>query len=326
MRVCGALMAVGAVVSLSGCGNVTAPSVAEHSVTQPAVIPFSGTPDDAMTLQLERGVTVQVRKVLRNESDESSVGISRQGDEVMVLDTGGFNESRTEGVVRLGEHGQSNWMGVTASDLTTTFHRTDVPEDMRDIVSEELADQRSRIIKTGEDTEYVQPASTGQLPAGKTWYRDDRDYECAMKSALGSFSLSELVQAELIKNMVTLAAPPVPGEELDGVPTTVYAGTAPIRKLGGTASFSDAMNLDMYERADKTITVSWKLSVGPDQLPRRMTLSTPIPPVFQDDAPATAVTEVTFAAWGAPMNIVAPPADQVHVLTEGTRGCIEMGE
>ncbi|GAA0968934.1 hypothetical protein GCM10009555_015150 [Acrocarpospora macrocephala] len=260
-----------AVLLLPACGSEIAPSTATPS--NPPVTPFAGRPDEAMALQLKRGVTVRVQKVERTESSEPSVNISQQGDEVMVLDGGGYNEKRTEGVVQLGEYGESNHMGTTASDLITTYHRTDIPEDMWDVVDEDLPSDTTRTIKIaegiGESKEFVRPATTEHLPQGKIWYRDARDYDCAMKSGLGSFSISELIQVDLLKSLVTLAAPPATGEPLDGVDTTLLkhlslldaAHIIPDREERGVPAVSNGMALCKIHHAayDQNI-----LGVRPD--------------------------------------------------------------
>ncbi|NRQ33327.1 hypothetical protein HII36_15940 [Nonomuraea sp. NN258] len=317
------------VVVLAGCGSEVARSASPTAVpTGPPVTPFAGSPAEAMALRFEEDVTVRVEKIERVDDGEPPVGISVNGDRAVVIDTGGYDEERTKGVVRLGEHGQSNHMGVIASDLTTSYHRTDISEEQRALVDEDLSDRTTQTITiaggVGESDEYVRRATRGDLPAGKSWYRDERDYGCGLKSELGTFTIGEMVQVDVLEKMAGSA--PVRGEVLDGVDTTLYAGSSSISELGSTSSFTDAAQMDILEMQGTEVVVSWQLWVGPDQLPRRIRITTPIPPSFESDKPTTAVTEVSFSGWGAAVTISPPPGDQVHVMTGGDRGCIEMGE
>lgn len=60
-------------------------------------------------------------------------------------------------------------LGVDASDLTTTFHRTNVPEELKGLVPDDLSSMTTRAISIGGSDTYEHRAGRKDVPAGKTW-------------------------------------------------------------------------------------------------------------------------------------------------------------
>lgn len=104
----------------------------------------------------------------------------------------------------------------------------------------------------------------------------------------------------------------VGNEAVDGVRATHYAGTVTVTRLleqqGGTPE-SVAETRRTYEvlGMDSMTLDVW---IGPNDLPVKMVVVT----AMKFDKPVKAKATTTFSAWGAPVDLTPPPADQVEDL------------
>jgi hypothetical protein len=91
--------------------------------------------------------------------------------------------------------------------------------------------------------------------------------------------------------------PAGPAETMDGVQATPYT------LVVDTAALVAATGADGADAAALPARIEYRLWIGPDDLPRRITF----------DAAGTTV-DMAFSAWGQPVTIEAPPADQTTTL------------
>ncbi|MFC4015278.1 hypothetical protein ACFOY2_49260 [Nonomuraea purpurea] len=216
---------------------------------------------------------------------------------VVPVDIGEYSESRTTGV-----------LGATASDLTATYYRTNVPDGLKGVVPTDLSFMTTRTISIAGSGAYRWRADRQDVPAGKSWLHG-RSSECEQSSR--AIGVRDLVSPEVLRK---LAAPaPSSGEAIDGVATVVHAGSSSLAEFAIAAPNDDPAIADQLRERNNLAQVSWQLWVGPDRLPRRVHL-TETYPTAEDDQPKTAVIEVDFTDWGANVVIDPPPSVQVHEI------------
>ncbi|MET8991022.1 hypothetical protein ABZW49_36705 [Nonomuraea wenchangensis] len=270
----------------TGCGGQSAPA--------------ASTPAEAVARHAEDSAGVKVTKIVRLDYGEAMPTPPADGDDIVPVDIGEYSESRTTGVLRL---------GTTASDLTTTYYRTNIPEDLKSVIPDDLSSMTTRAISIGDSGTYEQRADRRDVPAGKTWLHHG-DPGCGMAERLaGSLDMRTILSPQVLRK---LAAPaPSSGEVIDAVDTVVHAGSASQAEFAVQAPGDDpVMAAQLRERVRQT-EVSWRLWAGPDGLPRRVRLVTTDPEAVEG-VPRTTVTEIDFTDWGSAVSIEPPPTDQVH--------------
>lgn len=258
------------------------------------------TPAEAVAQQAKDSTGVKVTKIVRVDYGEVTIPTpSTEDDFTVPVNIGEYSESRTTGILRL---------GAAASDLTTTFHRTDIPEDLKGVIPDDLSYMTTRAISiSGTDT-YEQRADRRYIPAGKAWLHHSSP-KCGMATRLlGGLDARAVLLPQVLQK---LAAPaPSSGEVIDAVATVVHSGSAAQAEFSIPAQGDDPVMAAQLSKQSRSLEVSWQLWVGPDQLPRRVRLITT--DLLAEDAPRSAVTEVDFTDWGGDVSIEPPPKDQVH--------------
>ncbi|MEU8326437.1 hypothetical protein AB0C33_49425 [Nonomuraea sp. NPDC048881] len=255
------------------------------------------TPAEAVARQAKDGAGVKVTKVVRLTYGDAP----RAADGLVVpVDIGEYSESRTTGILRL---------GTAASDLTTTFHRTDVTEDLKNLVPDDLSGRTTRAISIGGSDTYEQRADRRDVPAGKSRLHHSSP-ECGTAARLaGALDARAVLSPEVLDR---LAAPaPSSGGVIDEVTTVVHAGSAAQTELSTPARGDDPAMAEALRERYRSARVSWQLWVGPDRLPRRVRLVAANPSA-EEGVPRSNVTEIDFTDWGNDVPVEPPPQDQVH--------------
>lgn len=215
-------------------------------------------PAEAVAQQAKGSTAVKVAKLVR-------------------LDLGDYEESRTTGALRLGS---------AASDLTTVYKRTNVP------------DMTTRVISLDDSGTYEQQNDSTWLHHGTP--------TCGTP---GTLDARAVLSPEVLRRLA--ASPPSPGGVVDSVDTVVHSGSAPLTGFDIPATNNDPGVADQVREHYRSIEISWQLWVGPDGLPRRVRLTTANPQA-EEGIPRTNVTEIDFTSWGSDVSIEPPPKDQVR--------------
>ncbi|MEU4511074.1 hypothetical protein AB0G05_16405 [Nonomuraea wenchangensis] len=282
--------AVLVVALTTGCGGESAPA--------------ARTPADAVAGQAEDSAGVKVTKVVRLDYGEAMPTPPSDGDGIVPVNIGEYSESRTTGVLRL---------GTTASDLTTTYHRTNIPEDLKSVIPDDLSSMTTRAISIGDSGTYEQRADRRDVPAGKSWLHHDGAGCGAAARLVGNLDVRTVLSPRVLRK---LAAPaPSGGEVVDAVDTVVHAGSASQTEFAVQAPGDDPAMAAVLREQVRLTEVSWRLWVGPDGLPRRVRFVTNDPEAVEG-VPRTTVTEIDFTDWGSTVSIEPPPEDQVHETGE----------
>ncbi|OUC94835.1 hypothetical protein [Streptosporangium minutum] len=256
------------------------------------------TPAEAVTQRMKGSAGVKVATLVRLDYGEKAFTPPAEDDFIVPVNIGEYSESRTTGV-----------LGATASDLTATYYRTNVPDELKSVVPTDLSFMTTRTITIAGSGTYEYRADRQDVPAGKSW-RHSRSSECEQLSrAIGSLGVRNLVSPEVLRK---LAAPaPSSGEAIDGVATVVHAGSSSLGEFGDATLHGDPVIVAQLREWHDLPQVSWQLWVGPDRLPRRVHLTSTYP-MAEDKQYKTAVIEVDFTGWGSDVLIDPPPSDQVH--------------
>ncbi|WP_440100506.1 hypothetical protein [Streptosporangium sp. H16] len=258
----------------------------------------AGTPAEAVTQRMKGSTGVKVARLVRLDYGERVFTPPAEDDFVVPVDIGEYSESRTTGV-----------LGATASDLTTTYYRTNVPDELKSVVPTDLSFMTTRTITIAGSGTYRHRADWQDVPAGKSWLHS-RSSECEQLSrAIGSLGVRDLVSPEVLRK---LAAPvPSSGEAIDGVATVVHAGSGSLGEFGDATLHDDPVVVARLREWRDLPQVSWRLWVGPDRLPRRVHLTSTYP-MAENDQPESTVIEVDFTDWGSDVLVDPPPPDQAH--------------
>ncbi|MER6577412.1 hypothetical protein [Nonomuraea sp. NPDC001023] len=255
------------------------------------------TPAEAVAQQAKDGAGVKVTKVVRLTYGHTP---RAAGDLLVSVDIGEYDESRTTGILRL---------GTAASDLTTTFRRTNIPEDLKHLIPDDLSGMTTRAISVGGSGTYEQRADRRDVPAGKSWLHHGSP-DCGMAARMAGVLGARTVLSPEVLNK--LAAPaPSSGGVIDGVATVVHAGSAAQTEFSIPAPGDDPAMAAVLREQYGSARVSWQLWVGPDGLPRRVRLVAPNP-LAEEGVPRNSVTEIDFTDWGNDVSVEPPPKDQVH--------------
>ncbi|MEU1728557.1 hypothetical protein [Nonomuraea sp. NPDC005692] len=259
------------------------------------------TPAEAVAQQAKDGAGVKVTKVVRLDYGEAIPTPPAEDDDIVPVNIGEYSESRTTGILRL---------GAAASDLTTTFHRTNIPEDLKNVIPDDLSSMTTRAISIGDSGTYEQRADRRDVPAGKTWLHHSSP-ECGMAArAAGALDARAVLSPKVLEQ---LAAPaPSSAGVIDAVTTVVHSGSAAQTEFSiPDQSGDDPVMAAQLREQSRSVRVSWQLWVGPDRLPRRVRLVTATPSP-EEGVPRSAVTEIDFTDWGNDVSVEPPPKDRVH--------------
>ncbi|MEU6717440.1 hypothetical protein ABZ897_38750 [Nonomuraea sp. NPDC046802] len=254
------------------------------------------TPAEAVAQRMKGSAGVKVTRLVRLDYGGKAFTPPAEDDFVVPFNIGEYSQSRTTGV-----------LAATASDLTETYYRTNVPDELEGVVPTDLSFMTTRTISIAGSGTYRYRADRQDVPAGKSWLHG-RSSECEQLRAIG---VRDLVSPEVLRK---LAAPtPSSGEAIDGVSTVVHAGSSSLAEFA-IAAPNDDPAIAAQSRERNTLTqVSWQLWIGPDRLPRRVHLTVTYP-MAEDNQPKTTVIEVDFTDWGSDVVIDPPPSVQVHEI------------
>ncbi|GAA1662567.1 hypothetical protein GCM10009733_070220 [Nonomuraea maheshkhaliensis] len=283
MRPRGFLSIVLVINLTAGCGGQAAPPSAE-----------------AVARLAEDSAGVRIAKRVRLDYGQAMPTPRAEDDLIVPVDIGEYSESRTTGVMRL---------GADASDLTTTFHRTNIPEELKGIVPDDLSSMTTRTISIDGSGTYEHRADRRDVPVGKTWLHHSGSGCGTVERAVGSLDLRAILSPEVLRKLTAPA--PSPGEVIDGVSTVLHTGSAAQSEFSGRAPGDDPVTLEVLRERFRSVEVSWRLWVGPDGLPRRLRLEAAMP-AAEEGMPRTSVTEIDFTGWGSDVAIEPPPGEQVH--------------
>lgn len=258
------------------------------------------TPAEAVAQQAKGSTGVKVTKLVRLDYGKAIPTPPADDDDIVLVNIGEYSESRTTGILRL---------GAAASDLTTTYYRTNIPEDLKDVIPDDLSSMTTRAISIGDSGTYEQRADRRDVPAGKTWLHHSGP-KCGMAARLlGALDARAVLSPKVLQK---LAAPaPSSGGIIDAVATVVHSGSAAQAEFSILAPGDDPVMAAQLLKQSRSAQVSWQLWVGPDQLPRRVRLIT-ADPLAEEGVPRTAEAEIDFTGWGSDVSIAPPPKDQVH--------------
>ncbi|MGP4104018.1 hypothetical protein [Nonomuraea sp. KM90] len=256
------------------------------------------TPAEAVIQRMKGSAGVKVTRLVRLDYGEKVFTPPAEDDSVVPVNIGEYSESRATGV-----------LGAAASDLTATYYRTNVPDELRSVVPTDLSYMTTRTITIAGSGTYQYRADRQDVPAGKSWLHGGGSGCEQLLRAIGSLGVRSLVSPEVLRK---LAAPaPSSGAAIDGVATVVHAGSGSLTEFAIAAPHDDPVIAAQFRERDDSTQVSWRLWVGPDRLPRRVHLTSTYP-MAEDNQPKTSVIEVDFTGWGSEVLIDPPPSDQVH--------------
>ncbi|MEU1730362.1 hypothetical protein [Streptosporangium sp. NPDC020145] len=155
-----------------------------------------------------------------------------------------------------------------------------------------------RVIRVG-NTSYISGGVFGEfIPADKTWVRFPQETLGMVGTATQSVN----------------AAEPTTLKALLAHATTKRAGF-----YSGKITWNELAKVSPWFRASQTVSlsgntgktvVSWKLYVGADQLPKRLTTS------YTPDKKTTLVYDTVYSGWGSIVSIKAPASETVAELKD----------
>ncbi|MEV4167773.1 hypothetical protein [Nonomuraea sp. NPDC049709] len=184
-----------------------------------------------------------------------------------------------------GKHRFAAKTGVYASDITEAFTVGDRdPEPFR-------------MINIGRDT-YTQNF-WDRLPKGKKW-----SHRRNAEGFLWSQNLVDALNPKFLQ-LISRSAEKVPTKDrYDGVPTARYDGSVEVGHLG-----SRQAGVYYGKRTGDWAggRITWKLWLGPDNLPRQFQAEIVYEPYGPDQRADTVRTNVLYKGWGTPVHITAPP-------------------
>jgi hypothetical protein len=160
---------------------------------------------------------------------------------------------------------------------------------------------------------YIKMPAGGELEPGKPWLKIDPQSDSAFSKVFAQLSdeLSKNADPrsalEQFKETGEITA--TKEEKLDGKQTTHYTITVDVQKLAD--SQDDPTQKAALESAIEAGLKKFPVEVwiDEDQLPVRIAFDMPAPD--GQGGTATAKMQVDYTEWGEPVDIAAPPADQV---------------
>ncbi|MET9240474.1 hypothetical protein [Nonomuraea sp. NPDC003709] len=163
------------------------------------------------------------------------------------------------------------------------------------------------------DRYYEQSASLRKhLPEGKSWVvaKEKRSLAlyCGQMRLSDPGTLKALLAATKVKR---------PSGVYDGTRTTLYEGSITLGELA--KADPDFRIAGLHRPAGKyvRVRVDWKLWIGRDQLVRRCHSDSRQPGIPKlSDETVHYVDDLRLSRWGRPIDIQAPPADQVATYDE----------
>lgn len=164
---------------------------------------------------------------------------------------------------------------------------------------------RMRLIGVHGRTYMQSPELTDELPEGKKWVR------LTDISADTGSSIVNVLDPKVLKTLLKTTRSKVSGGRVDGVRTVVYRGSITLRQLAKVAPTArDTADALKTLNNKKPVTVPWKLWVGRDRLPRRLTASIGLE-TSKERGDAKITSDTRFSGWGTTTPVKAPPAAEV---------------
>ncbi|MEU4533395.1 hypothetical protein AB0G15_00895 [Streptosporangium sp. NPDC023825] len=102
------------------------------------------------------------------------------------------------------------------------------------------------------------------------------------------------------------------GGTFEGVKTTLHSGTVTVPGLGERQA-GMYFRTEEEEGASWNEPITWKLWVGPDNLPRRFHAIMRFTPKYVGDEVETMTMNIIYRGWGTPVKITAPPERLITV-------------
>ncbi|GAA2891655.1 hypothetical protein GCM10010517_56030 [Streptosporangium fragile] len=175
-------------------------------------------------------------------------------------------------------------------------------EEKLDRLLDGLADPE-RIVRV-KNTAYMYGGVFGPfLPTGKPWLRIPED-STGIAGAMGQYiNPAEPTTLKALLANATVKRP------------TVYSGKITFGELHKVSPwFRAAAGKTLHGSLAKT-TLNWKLYLGADRLPKRLT-------TWQGTSEASQTVDTSYSGWGSEVAIAAPPADQVATMKELADGIV----
>ncbi|MBG0813509.1 hypothetical protein [Planomonospora sp. ID82291] len=151
---------------------------------------------------------------------------------------------------------------------------------------------------TVKNVSYLSGGMFGEfLPSGKTWLR----FPGPVNGAFGSAGqLVNPAEPATLKALLAHAARQTGG----------YTGKITFGELYKVSPWFRASVMEKPSAKEAKTVVSWRLVLGADRLPARLTTTYPA-----GDGASTTV-ETGYTGWGAKVSVKAPPADEVAEITD----------
>ncbi|GGS58070.1 hypothetical protein GCM10010156_15810 [Planobispora rosea] len=183
---------------------------------------------------------------------------------------------------------------VTATDMTHRSDFTGIAGSVRHL--------------TFPGRGYVQDGASFQ---GKSWrLQENKEIRPRLDA-----DWIELSDPAMLKAVLATARVKRPAGVYDGTRTTLYQGTITLGELyrAGSAGFPFGRD-EKPSKTEAKAAVSWKLWLGGDQLVRRAWGTWGEPFSRSGDIRISYVVDVRLSGWGAKVDVVPPPADDVARL------------
>ncbi|MFI7132781.1 hypothetical protein ACIBQ1_44380 [Nonomuraea sp. NPDC050153] len=150
------------------------------------------------------------------------------------------------------------------------------------------------------------------LPQGKSWVVSEEKQSLALVCGQMRLSVPGTLKALLAATEVKR-----PSGVYDGTRTTLYEGSI---TLGELAKADPDLRIGVNHRPTgkyARVRIDWQLWIGQDQLIRRCHSDSRQPGIPKlSDKPIHYVNDIRLSRWGRPIDIQAPPTDQVATYDE----------
>lgn len=160
-----------------------------------------------------------------------------------------------------------------------------------------------------------------ELEPGKSWVKispdDNNPVAKALSGATDQMTQNADPRATLQQFEKAGEITSTKEEELDGKKTTHYTITVDVQKLADTQT--DPTAKSALEESIKAGMKDFPVDVwiDEDDLPVRFKLDMPVPDPSGSGTTATVKMQIDYTDWGKPVDVTAPPAEQVAPLPAG---------
>ncbi|GIH89423.1 hypothetical protein ACFFMN_14500 [Planobispora siamensis] len=235
-------------------------------------------PVQAVKRQFKAGHGVEIHEVSRLTDKDSSLGIRLNGD------------------LQFGSTGPvaSDYALTWVLDPKTRKQLDKLSTDGESFTAAVFAPQR--VVIADKRAYFSGEAYNGRLPEGKAWVRLKEKVPTPNLSSQGIDVFNPAVLKTVLKT--STGKPSAGGPQYQGVVTY-----AELLKARGEAALLPKLGKQFAQR-----TVSWRLWTDDKGLPQRLRTTET---TRAGKSSEVTTTDTRYTNWGAPMSIIAPPADQV---------------